>query len=311
MPRSRLTLILLFALLCLIWSTTWAAIRVCEQGFSPLWAASLRFVAAALILTGITWRGLAGRPRIAGWLLPLAGATNALSYALIFLAEQHITGGAAAVLGATNPFFVLGAAAAFGYERVSTRKVFGLVVGFAGVLLLVGAGLGTNKTTAILEVLFSVAILWPTYTVLLRRVGDGGWGALQITGSFIRWTALWLVVGTLLFEREPHFAPTGASVGALAYLALVGTVLAWAVYNFLLQKLPMTVLSTMLFIEPAMALVVDWLLGERLPTPLSWAGSALVLVGVTLTAVGKSGTGMQNPDEVQALAGEPLVESDG
>jgi len=282
---------LLFLLLCLIWSTTWAAIRVCEQGVPPLWAAALRFAISALVLVVANRKVIAGPPRIASWILPLAGLVNALSYGLLFVAEKEITGGTAAVLAATNPFVTLGAAVLAGYERASVRKVVGLTVGFLGVLLVVGVGVGRGKETmiAMLEVLCAAAVLWPAYTILMRRAGDAGWRPSRIATSFIIWTAVFLKLAAAVTEPRPKLAPSGAAIGALVYLALVGTVLGWSLYIYLLSRLPMTVLSTLLFIEPAAALGIDWLLGERPPGNAARVGAALILVGVALSIVRRQG----------------------
>ena len=280
---------LLFALLCLIWSTTWAAIRVCEAGFTPLWAAAVRFGIASVVLWLISLRHRDDH-RPLGWLLPLAGLVNAVSYGLIYVAERHIAGGTAAVLGATNPFFVLAAAAAMGYEQVSLRKVAGLAVGFCGVVFLFRAGLSASHATALamLEVLFAAAILWPIYTVLLRRLSDEGLSSAAATRGFLSWTALFLLLGALLFEGRPSLPSALAPWTALLYLALVGSALAWSLFNYLLRVLALSVLSTMLFIEPAGALGVDRLLGEKTVEPAAWIGAALVLGGVLLTAVGQA-----------------------
>ena len=280
---------LFFALLCLIWSTTWAAIRVCETGFTPLWAAAIRFAIASAILWLISLRNRVDR-RPLGWLMPLAGLANAASYALIYVAERHIAGGAAAVLGATNPFFVLAAAAALGYERISLRKVAGLAGGFSGVVFLFWSGLTNSHATALamLEVLFAAAILWPTYSVLLRRASDQGFSSVAATRGFLSWTALFLLLGALLFEGRPSLPSALAPWTALLYLALVGSALAWSLFNHLLRVLSLSVISTMLFIEPAGALGVDRLLGEKAAAPVGWIGAALVLCGVLLTAVGQA-----------------------
>ncbi len=292
----NVTTTLLFALLCVIWSTTWVAIRVCDQGFPPLWAAAMRFLLSAFVLLAVSRRGLP-RPPIAPWILPLAGLANAVSYGLLFVAEREITGGMAAVLAATNPFFLLGVAVTFGYERASIRKVLGLTVGIVGVALLVGSGVsvGQTRVIAMLEVLLPAAILWPTYTILMRRAVDGGWTPSQVTLSFVLWTTAFLVPGALLFEGRPPHASTPAAIGALVYLALVGTVIAWSLYIYLLRRLQMTVLSTLLFIEPAGALSIDWLLGERTPDRFAWLGAVMILVGVLFSAVGRAGTEIAGP----------------
>jgi drug/metabolite transporter (DMT)-like permease len=280
---------LAFALLCLIWSTTWAAIRVSEAGFTPLWAAAIRFAIAFAVLWLISLRDRTRRRRL-GWLLPVAGLVNAVSYSLIYVAERRIAGGTAAVLGATNPFFVLAAAAALGYERVTLRKVAGLAIGFSGVVFLFRAGLTTSHATALamLEVLFAAAILWPTYSVLLRRASDEGFSSAAATRGFLGWTALFLSLGALLVEGRPSLPSALAPWTALLYLALVGSALAWSLFNHLLGVLSLSLLSTMLFIEPAGALGVDRLLGEKTAEPAAWIGAALVLCGVLLTAVGQA-----------------------
>jgi uncharacterized membrane protein YhaH (DUF805 family) len=142
------------------------------------------------------------------------------------------------VLVATNPFFMLGAAVALGYERASVRKVVGLMVGFVGVFVMVGAGLSGGRTlvVAMLQVLFAAAVLWPTYTVLMRRAGDSGWKPLQIAARFILWTAVFLVIGAALIEGKPLVTLSRPAVGALIYLAFVGTVIAWSLYTYFAQS---------------------------------------------------------------------------
>lgn len=288
-------LAVLFGVLCVIWSTTWAAIRVCEQGFSPLWAAALRFsLGAGVLLVLLSWRGgRSARPAslpLARWVLPAAGLINALSYSLIYLAERRLTGGTAAVLGATNPFFTLGVAVALGYERASWRKGIGLTVGFGGVCLLVSSGLtlGTGLVPSMLEVLFAAAVLWPTYSVLLRRANATGLQSQVVTAGFVRWTAIFLLLAAGGIEGVPGFLtgglPSARAVGALFYLAVLGTAVAWSLFNFLLRRLPLSVLSTMLFIEPGLALGVDWLLGDTAPSAAGLSGAALILAGVALSA---------------------------
>jgi drug/metabolite transporter (DMT)-like permease len=260
-------------------------------GFTPLWAAAIRFAIASALLWLISLRN---RPehRPVGWTMPLAGLANAASYGLIYLAERHIAGGTAAVLAATNPFFVLAAAVAFGYERISFRKLAGLAVGFSGVLFLFRAGLSASHTTAfaMLEILFSAAILWPTYSVLLRRASDQGLSSAAATRGFLGWTTLFLLLGAVAFEGRPSLSSIPAPWTALLYLALVGSALAWSVFNHLLRVMSLSAISTMLFIEPAGALGVDWLLGEKAIDPAAWIGAALVLGGVLLTAVGQGRT---------------------
>jgi drug/metabolite transporter (DMT)-like permease len=285
-----------FAILCLIWSTTWTAIRICEQGFTPLWGAAGRFGLASVLLVPIAlWVSLR-RPikakRGAWWMLVAAGAVNALSYGLIYLAEQRITGGTAAVLAAAHPFFAMGAAVSLGYEPLRLRRLAGLVLGLAGVALLMWGGLRADRGTALsmAEVLFAAALLWPAYTVLLRGAGDRGIPVLQVTTGFLGFTAIGLVAAAALVEGVPHPHPSARALGALVYLALVGSVAAWGLFNWLMRRMAISLLSTLVFIEPTMALGVDWLVGERAPRPTALLGSLLILGGVLLVALRGEGS---------------------
>ncbi len=278
----------LFAALCVVWSTTWAAIRICERGYPPLWGAAGRFVLAAALI-GAVWavRRRVAAPARAIALVAAAGLVNALSYGLIYLAERRLTGGAAALLAAAHPFFALGAAVALGYERLRFGRSLGLLVGLAGVGLLVGglrAGAGSASAAGLL--LFAAAVLWPTYTVLLRRAGELGMSLFEQTAVFVAVTAVALCLGALALEGAPHANPTAAATLSLVYLALVGTLGAWGLYGHLLRRLPMSVLATMVFIEPALAVAIDWLLGEPAPGRRAAFGGALVLAGVLLSGRG-------------------------
>jgi len=285
-----------FALLCLIWSTTWAAIRICEQGFSPLWGAAGRFCLASAIVVPVALVVSLRRPvkakRGGWWMLAASGGVNALSYGLIYVAEQRITGGTAAVLASAHPFFATTAAVLLGYEALRLRRMAGLVLGAAGVVTLMWGGLRADRGTALSmgEVLFAAGLLWPAYTVLLRGAGDRGIPVLQVTAGFLGFTAIGLVAGAAVVEGVPHPHPTVRAVGALVYLALVGSVAAWGVFNWLIRRMAISLLSTLVFVEPAMALGVDWLVGERAPGLTALLGILLILAGVVLVAFRSEGT---------------------
>jgi drug/metabolite transporter (DMT)-like permease len=90
-------------------------------------------------------------------------------------------------------------------------------------------------------------------------------------------------------EGIPHPQPSARAIGALFYLALVGSVAAWGLFNWLIRRMAISLLSTLIFIEPAMALGVDWLVGERTPRPTALLGSLLILGGVLLVAFRSEG----------------------
>jgi drug/metabolite transporter (DMT)-like permease len=286
-----------FLVLCACWSTTWYAIRLCLTGYPPLWGAGLRFLLATLLMAGLAlaWRRARSMPRGRGvhWALLLSGVANGLGYACVYLAERTISGGTAAVIAASSPFFTVLMARLFGLETLVPRRLLGVVVGFGGVSVMMadGSERSADHLGAMLLVLLASAALWPLYGVLLKRHAQT-LHPFTSCSFFLGYTALTLLVLSLLAgERPPALAsvPLPAHLGLL-YLAVVGSVLAWTVYLWLLKRLDLSLLATMALIQPVLALVVDWLAQDAQLRPEGYLGALLVLLGVTFAALRMRGT---------------------
>ena len=280
-----------FLVLCLCWSTTWQAIRYCLEGYPPLLGAALRFAIATVILLGAvgvrrcTLRLPDGRRQHLALLA--AGVVNGLGYACIYLAEQTLTGGTTAVICASSPLFTLLLARLFGLEPLLPQRLFGMALGLGGVSVLFADGLelGGGHFQAMVLAGLAAAVLWPLYGALLKRWAQN-LPPLVSTGYFLFYTALTLVVLSLLRgESLPNLraAPWTAHAG-LFYLSVIGSVLAWTVYLWLLKRLELSVLSTLGLIQPVMAVAIDLLLGAAQLRLRGYLGASLVLVGMAISA---------------------------
>ena len=278
-------------MLCLCWSTTWQAIRYCLEGYPPLLGAALRFAIATVLL--LAWLGLRGRtlrlPGGRGQHLALltAGVVNGLGYGCVYVAEQTLTGGTASVICASSPLFTLLLARLFGLEPLLPQRLFGLALGLGGVSVLFADGLqlGGGHFRAMVLAGIAASVLWPLYGALLKRSAQN-LPPLVTTCYFLFYTALTLVLLSLLRgETLPDLraAPWTAHVG-LVYLAIVGSLLAWSVYLWLLQRLDLSVLSTLGLIQPVMAVAIDLLLGAAQLRLRGYLGASLVLVGMAISA---------------------------
>jgi drug/metabolite transporter (DMT)-like permease len=280
--------------LCLCWSTTWQAIRYCLEGYPPLLGAAVRFAIATALL--LIWL-VSSRTRRRTLLLPggrrqhlallAAGVVNGLGYACVYLAEQTLTGGTAAVICASSPLFTLLLARLFGLEPLLPQRLFGMALGLGGVsvLFIDGLKLGTGHFHAMVLAATAAAILWPLYGALLKRSAQH-LPPLVTTGYFLFYTALTLAILSLgRGESLPNLqaAPWTAHAGLL-YLAIVGSVLAWSIYLWLLQRLDLSVLSTLGLIQPVMALAIDLLLGAAQLRLRGYLGASLVLIGMAISA---------------------------
>jgi drug/metabolite transporter (DMT)-like permease len=217
-----------------------------------------------------------------------AGLFNGLGYACIYIAEQTLSGGTTAVLCATSPIFTLILARLLGLEALLLRRMAGMAIGLLGIVLLFldGVQLSREHFRAMLLVLCAAAFMWPLYGALLKRYAQD-LSPLVSTTYFLFYTAIILVVLSLfLGEPWPRLAaaPWQAHAG-LAYLTVVGSVLAWTVFLWLLKRLDLSVVSTIGLLQPMFALGIDLLLHEAQLRPRGYLGAALVVIGMGLSTL--------------------------
>lgn len=283
-----MTKFLLAALLCLIWGSTWLAIKIGLEDSPPFLSAGFRFVISCLILFAlIRWKKLtlaAGKAEWKNILIPGFFAYF-VSYGLVYWGEQYIGSGLAAVLFSTLPFWVaLYAHFLLPDEKFNWIKLFSLIIGFSGILLIFWNNLQVSSSPK--SILGMVG--------LLGSGASAGYAGVRTKRDLhhldpIVIAALQMLVGmTLLlitgfiFEDLHSFQITYKSIGALLYLALFGSALAFTIYFGLLKTTAATKLSLIAFITPIVALMLGWaVLSEKITWGLLF-GSALVIFGIVL-----------------------------
>lgn len=278
-----------FLLLTLIWGTTWAAIRVGLQGVPPFTGVALRFAMAGTLLLALApvlgvRLGRRGRREKALWLAN-GVLSFCLSYSAVYWAEQYIPSGLAAVLFATYPLFI-GALAHFLLpgERLRGIAVLGVLLGFAGVAVIFSDDLnllgGETVRRAALVMLVS-PLVSAVATVLIKRWGSD---VHPLSLSAVPMLIAGLVMGAvaLAVERERPLVLDARSVGALVYLAVLGSAVTFTVYYWLLSRVGATRVALMSYLIPIVAVAIGALLFDEPLRPRLLAGSALVLAGVVL-----------------------------
>lgn len=282
----------LFAIAVAIWSTTWHAILYQLEHTPPEWGVTLRFgLAGALALAFAAWRG--DRLRFGARehaLLALQGVfLYALAYFAVYHAEKHVPSGLVAVGYSASPLVNGIGAWLLWRTAIDARFLAGGVLCLAGVTLIfwpefaeVGAGGATT-----LGAIFTVA------AVLLSSVGSLaasrnanfalpfwpalGWGMAYGAGlSF----AVVLALGQPLALPSPLAAP--AWWASLAYLSIAGSVVAFACYLALQQRMGPGPASTIGVMTPVLALVVSALFEGFRPVALTWVGALLAVAGNVL-----------------------------
>lgn len=270
-------------LTCLLWSSVWLCIKIGVGDVPPATFASARLVIALLVLLPVVTFGRAGLPRAPrDW--RLIGVTGALllglNYAFLYWGAQHVTSGLSAVLQAATPAFGLVFAPVLlrDDERVTTWQIGGVLLGLLGVAAIFFDQLHVTGRAAFwgcLAVTASAACVALGY-VIVKRQGTHLRPIQLTTGQML----VGLVPLLLIASREgnPLAARwTPAAVGSLLYLALAGSVIAFGLNYWLLQRISATKLLLMSLVEPLIAIVLGALvLHEALPAGTLLGGACIL-----------------------------------
>ena len=288
-PPSRLRILATFALLTLIWGTTWAAIQIGLRGLPPFTGVSLRFALAGVMILIYAWaRGirLGREPRERRLWFVTGGLAFAGSYGVVYWGEQWVPSGLTSVLFATFPLFVaILAHFLLPGERLPLLGALGILIGFAGTGVIFSedlhqwGGPGVAKAAAIL--------LLSPFVSAVSSVAVKRWGAgvspASLTGIPMLGAAAVLGLIAAAVERDRPRTFDATSIGALLYLAIAGTVVTFLLYYWLLANVRATQAALLAYLIPLVAVAVG-VVGLHEPmTGRVLAGSVLVVAGVALT----------------------------
>ena len=277
--------ILLF--LSVLWGGSFFFIEIALESVRPFTLVLIRVTLAAAMLWGfLWWRGqkLAMPPGAAFAYLVLALLNNVIPFVMFAWAQEAITGGLASILNATTPIWgVLVAHLFTADEKATPNKVIGVLLGFAGVAVLIGTDfLGELGRGLIAQLACLAATLcYALAGVWARRFRPMGIEPVGVATGQLTAAAIVMLPLVLLFE-PPWLAaaPSPAAWLSLAALALFCTSLAYILYFRLLASAGATNSLLVTFLIPVTAILLGALfLGERLE-PRSFAGMALIAAGL-------------------------------
>jgi drug/metabolite transporter (DMT)-like permease len=274
-------------LLCLIWGTTWSVIQIGLEGIPPFTGVALRFTIAGLLLLALALaRGVrlgAERHEMRLWIAN-GVLSFAVSYGIVYWAEQTVPSGLTAVLFAVYPLFVaILAHFALPGERANAREVVGVLIGFGGVGVIFSedlAALGGPGVALGAAVMLLAPLAAAGGSVAVKKWG-GRIHPLSIAAVPMLVGAAVIAVPAVGVERGVPIRWDVVSVAALLYLAIAGSAVTFSLYFWLLAQLPAKRLALIAYVIPVIAVGVGVMRGEPV-TARILAGAVCVVVGVAL-----------------------------
>ncbi len=282
--------------LCVVWSSTWLAIKWGLEDLPPVSFAGIRFVVAVIALVAISAGRVPLLPRNrADWvLLAYTGVLMfALNYGLLFWGELHVSSGLAAVLQTMIPIFgMIFAHWLLPDEPIVWRKFAGAAVAIGGVVLICARLFEFHGLLSFLGgvgiVLGGAAAAFSNVVLKRQRMqlAPGMMAAWQMVFGAIPLLGL----GFFLEGNPLSFAWTPLAVGCLLYLAVIGSSLTFLLLYWLMPRMSVINLQTISLITPPGAIALGWALGGERFSLLMLVGAALVLGGVAIIFWRKSET---------------------
>jgi len=272
--------------LCIVWSSTWLAIKIGLRDLPPISFVGLRFVVGIAVLVAVSINRVRLLPRKGSdyFILAVTGILMfALNYTLLFWGELHVSSGLAAVLQTTIPIFgMFFAHWMLPDEPLRLQKLAGALLAIGGVALICARLLdfgGVRAFWAGLGIVFGgAAAAYSNVLLKARRIELAP--AMLAAWQMIFGTIPLLVLGAIVDGSPARFHWSTMSVFCLFYLAVIGSSLTFLLLYWLLPRMSVTNLQTISLITPPGAVILGWALGGETFPFWSLLGAAIVLVGV-------------------------------
>ncbi len=275
-----------FAGMCLIWGSTFLAIRIGTETVSPAWGATIRLILATLLnaivalLTRASWpRGAALRG------IAIFGFLNlGLNFVLLYWGEQTVPSGIAAVFYATIPLTTGMFAWILGLQQLERTHMLAAAVGLLGVALIFSGELRLGAPALALLGVFTGATLASLSGVVLKKVPPHSTFVVNAVGAAVG--SVVCFIGAVATGEALTLPSSLAGWGPIVYLAIAGNLGAYVLYAWLVTQWKVTSVSVAALIIPVIAVIVGGVVRAEAPAPLTYLGIAVVLAGVAASLFG-------------------------
>lgn len=270
MKRDLLIAYIALGAVCIIWGTTYLALRIAVLHFPPFLFTAIRQTTAGLLLAGfMIMIAKTALPPKAHLLRQAIGGffMITLGNGLVAWAEMHIPSGVAAIICSLMPVLVILINLSVNKEEKPTAPiVLGVAIGLAGIVMIFGEHINDFSSQYILGIImtFAAVFSWAAGSIWIKKHNSNSNPFLN-AGLQMFFGGLWLFPMSLVFDdlSAVHWSPEAGY--AMLYLIVFGSIIAYAAYSYSLRKLPMTIVSLYAYVNPLVAVVLGWLvLNEKL-----------------------------------------------
>jgi drug/metabolite transporter (DMT)-like permease len=271
---------------CVSWGTTYLATRVAIETIPPFAMAGPRHVIAGVVLAiALRLQGIKLPPKESWGGHALLGLLMiGIGNGCLVWAQQYVPSGVAAVMTSVIPFWMIGVEALMPHgERIHTRQVAGLVLGFAGIVLLTSSSLNGGAPSRQIvagAVMTQLSCLgWAIGSAYAKRHKRED-NLFAATSLQIIFGGIVLIAVATITREWGDVAPSGRSLAAVVYLVVVGTFVGYVCYVYALKHLPVAIVSLYAYFNPVIAVILGSLvLDER------FTGRMAVAIGIIFAAM--------------------------
>jgi len=272
--------------ICLIWGTTYLALRIAVQHFPPFLFIAIRQTISGLLLVGFTLLFLKAklpsrsdlvRQAIAGFFLISMGN------GLVAWAELYIPSGLAAILCSLMPLVVILMNLSINREEKPTFPiVIGTLMGFAGIVMIFGDNLGAfSSSHYVLAVILTLTavLCWAGASIWVKKKSSHS-NLFVNAGLQMFFGGIWLFPISLGVDDLSSVHWSSEALYAMLYLIVFGSIIAYACYAYALRSLPMTIVSLYAYVNPIVAVLLGWLVLNEPLNAWMWAAISITITGI-------------------------------
>ncbi len=283
---ERVKVIFAYTAICTIWGSTWLVIKIGLETMTPLLSAGLRFAVAGIILYGIIRLRKIPIPwneKTRWFYVVIAFTSFSFPFGLVYWGEHQISSGMTSILFATYPLWVaIISSLLIPEDKVTAGKVAGVLLGFIGVVVIFSHNVQFDANTTTLLGMGAVILSGAIQAFSAVTIKKHGNDISPFVVSFVPMTisAVMLLAGSYFVEDLSAVQFTPSALFSIIFLAILGTIVTFVSYFWLLKRVEVVILSLTAFVTPIIAVVLGVVILKEQVFPELFVGASLVFLGI-------------------------------